>query len=748
MVRIAFGLGLLLVAAAPASSGVRLANAPKAAVEQKVRSRFVHAPLDQQRIRGPLGERMRVNLEARLLRLDTAAALAGLRMRPARQPALAETAGRFLEAAANAWVYSGDERLKALMDRLAADLIATQTVDGYMGAFTERQRWSGPDTWVLRANLQGLLCYYRATGNAAALEAARKLGGLLDATFGQPPAKRALLAVGPYNGLAAAALLGPMAELHRMTGEAHYLAWAQAAARALDAPLTAPLGRGAGMARIARGRALEPLTDLAALLELHRLTGEEAPLRAAIAAWRDVTANRLYVTGAATAGEYFRDAGALPGEDSAGVGDASVTAAWLELNRQLLETTGEAQYADEIERTVFNALLGAQDPKTGGFSQYTPMVGRKRPGVALSATLANGVAAVAMLPQTVWGLRMDGPAVVLYAPGEATIPMQEGLDVALRSETRFPADGAVTLTVRPARAARFPLYLRVPEWCGKFTAAVRDSAYEGKPGEFLKIERNWTPGDAVEIQMDLPVRVVPGGKSYAEFVAVIRGPQALALETSLNPQVQYPHRAAPKSAAAALNEARPGVYTMEGLSSGRPAALTLIPFADAVQYRVWLSRPERIQIGAVAVTAFGRESWSRAGTEMGSICDERPETFRDTFQGRAAAPQDWYAVEMERPVDIARVTYRHGKLFTNGGWFDTSQGKPQIQVKRERAGSWETVATLDSYPNATATAAPGLRDGQAFAVRLPAPVKAVALRIVGKPGQSFSSCAELAGYDK
>jgi DUF1680 family protein len=745
------GLGLLLVAAAPGSSGVRLANAPKAAIEQKVKSRFTHAPLDQQRIRGLLGERMRVNVESRLARLDPAVLLAGFRMRPARQPALAETAGRSLEAATNAWVYSGDERLKTLVDRLAAELIATQAADGYLGVYGNTQRWAGADLWVQRANLEGLLRYHEATGNAAALAAARKLGDLLDATFGQPPAKRFLLAVGPHSGLAAAAMLGPMAELHRMTGEARYLAWAQAAARALDAPLVAPLNSGAGMVKIAHGRALEPLTDLAALVELHRITGEEAPLKAAAAAWKDIVMRRLYLTGTATADERFREAGELPGEESAGVGDASVTAAWIELSRQLFETTGEPQYAEEIERTVFNALAGAQDTKTGGFSQFAPMVGRKRPAVTLSVTLANGVAAIAALPQLVWGVRDDGPAVVLYAPGEATIPVREGLDVALKSETRFPADGAVALAVRPPRAAAFPLYLRVPAWSTKFTATVKDTAVEGRPGQFLKIERTWTPGDVVQIQMDLPVRVVPGGKNYADFVAVMRGPQALALETPLNPQVPYPHRAAPKSIAATgltLTEAKPQVYTIEGLASGRPAPLTLVPFADAVQYRVWLARPDRMQIGAVAVTAFGRESWSRGGSELGSICDERPETYRDTFEGRAAAKLDWYAVETGAPVEISRVMYRHGRLFSNGGWFDTSEGKPQIQIKRERAGQWETVATLDSYPATTATTAPGLRDGEPYQVRLPQPVKAVGLRIVGKPGQSFSSCAELAGYDK
>jgi hypothetical protein len=85
-------------------------------------------------------------------------------------------------------------------------------------------------------------------------------------------------------------------------------------------------------------------------------------------------------------------------------------------------------------------------------------------------------------------------------------------------------------------------------------------------------------------------------------------------------------------------------------------------------------------------------------------------------------------------------------VFQNGGWFDTSSGKPAIQVKRTRTGNWETVATLDSYPVTSATVPPTLHDGQGFEVKLKQPVTAVALRIVGRPGGAFSSCAELAAY--
>ena len=53
----------------------------------------------------------------------------------------------------------------------------------------------------------------------------------------------------------------------------------------------------------------------------------------------------------------------MPGEETSNVGEGCATVTWLQLTWQLLRLTGEAQYAEQLEHTVYNALLGAQDPR-------------------------------------------------------------------------------------------------------------------------------------------------------------------------------------------------------------------------------------------------------------------------------------------------------------------------------------------------------------------------------------------------
>jgi len=741
-------LGCLLAVAALAAPGPRLAGAPKPAVPDTIEDQFTPAPLDRQKLEGLLGQRLRVNLEGRLLHVSETLLLSGYPTRPGAAGASGENAGKFLDAASRTWAYTGDARLKGMADRTAAALEAAEI----------------PASWRigdLRWTLTGLLGYYQVTGDAKALEGARKIGDMLAQTFGEGPGQQSIVAAGAHMGLAATSVLEPVSILYRYTAAPQYLDFARYIVRAYDGPqgshLIKSLEENGSVYRVADARADEILANLSGLLELYRLTGEEAYYKAATAAWKDIVAKRLYITGTVSSGEYFRDDMDLPGEEAASVGEACATVAWFELNWQLLRLSGDTQYAAEIERTIFNQLLGAQDPHTGDISRFAPLVGRKRPNANLSCAVSNAPRAIATIPEIAWGAHEGGLAVLLYAPGEAVIPLRADYEVTLAIATRFPHDGKVAITVRVPRPARFPVFLRVPEWSSNFSATVKGAQTAGEPGKFLQIDRLWHWGDTIEVQMDLPVRVLAGGPSYPDYVALARGPQVLALEAGLNPEVTYLHRASLKTieasqiqlqdAAAALPKGSPGsqAYSVEGAFAGKPEPLVLVPFADAVNYRVWLVKPGRVPIGQVALTAFGTESWSKTGSVAGSICDERPDTYRTSFEGKPAK-EDWYAVEMDKPADIARVVFRHGKVYENGGWFDTSAGKPKIQIRRVKNGPWETVGTLDAYPAFTSAKVPALRDGEPFTLKLSQPVRAMGIRIVGTPARSFSSCAELAAY--
>jgi hypothetical protein len=152
-----------------------------------------------------------------------------------------------------------------------------------------------------------------------------------------------------------------------------------------------------------------------------------------------------------------------------------------------------------------------------------------------------------------------------------------------------------------------------------------------------------------------------------------------------------------------------------------------------------------------SLLAVGSESRSRDGNVTGSINDGEPATFVVTFEGQPAK-EDWFAVTLDRPAAVRRVVFTQGRLFHDGGWFDTSAGKPRVQVQRQRGGAWETVGTLADYPATTASSSAGLKEGQVFTLTLKESVEVLGVRVLGQPAhgdnpqQAFSACAELEAF--
>src|SRR5271157_2782987 len=100
---------LLLLTLLPFS--IALAAAPGAAdpppkVPDAVPDRFLPAPFETQTVTGLLGERMRINLDKRLLAIEEDALLAGFRHQPGEQEWIGEHIGKYLDAAANTWRYT------------------------------------------------------------------------------------------------------------------------------------------------------------------------------------------------------------------------------------------------------------------------------------------------------------------------------------------------------------------------------------------------------------------------------------------------------------------------------------------------------------------------------------------------------------------------------------------------------------------------------------------------------------------
>ena len=721
------------------------------------------------RIDGWLGARIDVNESKRLLAVDTVPLLAGYQKRPGSHPWIGEHIGKWMHAATLAWAYSGDRRLREKLDRAAAALIQCQEPDGYLGTYAPGQRFglypgADWDVWSHKYNLIGLTTYYEYTGDKAALEACRKMADLLIATF---PAKKSILAAGTHMGMAATSVLEPIVVLYRATGDPRYLQFARYIVKSWDEPngprVAASLLSVKRVDKTANGKAYEMLSNLVGLCELARASGDRQLLQAAKNAWQDVVDNRLYITGSASSFETFHGNHELPNSVKSNICETCVTTTWIQLNLQLLRLTGEAKYGDELERSFYNHLAAAQHPRGDDWSYYTALEGRKPYDKGINCCHSSGPRGMALAPQAAYLCAHDDGDTLLVNTLEtsrATLEL-DGQKVTVEQKSEFPRTGHATITVRPAAASAFAIKIRVPVWATPAAVEAAGTKHKADSAGWLVLpSRTWNSGERIAVDFHLGARLIRGEYGNAGRAALAWGPFVLAFDQDRNPGLAQSTGQWGLVESQPLLTLRPGPgLALEGKVIGAkgPQTAIFVPFADAGaaggEYRVWLRAPGVAARPSASLLAEGEESRSRPGNQSGSILDDDLQSVVVTFDGQYAA-EDWYAVAVAVPVQIGRVAFAHGKSFHDGGWFDCSQGKPLVQVRRQKGGTWETIGELADYPPTTATNHRDLKPGAQFSLRLAAPVQAIAVRVVGMPAcgdnaqQAFSSCAGLAAFSK
>jgi len=745
---------------------------------------------------GWLGARVALNASVRLRTLDTAPLLEGFKHKPGSHPWIGEHIGKWLHAATLAWSNNGDPALRAKLDGVVRELIAAQEADGYLGTYTADKRlalhdgadW---DVWSHKYGLIGLLTYHQYTGHAGALRASRKAADLLMGTF---PARRSILAAGTHEGMAATSVLEPVVLLYRITGEPRYLKFAHYIVQSWDEPkgpaIVKSLLQGRPVNQVSNGKAYEMLSNLVGLCELARTTGEATLVQAVQHAWQDVVDKRLYATGSTSQFEHFQADHDKRDTADYHIAETCVTTTWIQLNLALLQLTGEARYGDELERSFYNHLSAAQHPAGDDWCYYTALDGRKQYDKGITCCHSSGPRGMALAPQAAFlrGSGVDaagaqGDVLLVNTLDSASGTFQlGGQSVHVQLDSAFPYKGEAKLSLRMARPARFALKLRAPAWAQPLVlpGATLQAGWAEVPA------RLWHSGEQITLRFNLASRVLSGETTttHKGRAALAWGPFVLAYEQQANPALppmrklglvrtshalpaQYrpgqPLRfeaavdlpAEPAGSDAAASAASPAAASA-GL--GRTATAQFLSFADAGAtqgaFRVWLRAPG-VPLApprpSASLLASGEESRSRSGNVAGSIIDDDLHNLVNTWNGEYRS-EDWFAVTLEQPASALRFVFTHGRNYHDGGWFDTQQGLPQVQVQRSPGAAWDAVGELQDYPATTAASAGALVQGQQATLKLDAPLRFVAVRVVGKPSsgdrpqQAFVTCTELQAF--
>ena len=476
-----------------------------------------------------------------------------------------EHAGKWLAAASRAAARSGDAALLGRVRKVADWLIEGQGADGYLGNYPAPRRftakhppkpvsWNGEpslrtwDIWTHAYLTLGLVELWRVTVEDSYLAAARKIGDLVWRTLTDGGLN--ITDMGNHFGLSATVMLDPALELYFACGEQRYLDLAlriveQAEGEPHNRLLSQALA-GADPSEIATGKAYQLLWNLVGLAKLHRATGDRKYLTAVCNLWTAVREHHLTLGGGPWGGvahrsrEVFNPAAVF---DPNGYVETCSTMAWIQLNRELLNILGEARFAQEIERSAYNDLIGAQAPDGEDWCYYCFPNGRRVHTTYWRCCKSSGAMAIEELPAVAYATTADGGiAVNLLGPGEARFELPEAGTVRVRQDTAYPFDGKIEITVETDDPAEFSLRIRVPDWAQGAQVTVAGEAVAAEAGSYAHLARRWQSGDRVTLS--LPMRpavhraaqrnvqesLAPDGTPVAQqvmrydYLAITRGP--------------------------------------------------------------------------------------------------------------------------------------------------------------------------------------------------------------------------------
>ena len=493
-------------------------------------------------------------------RMDNFLRLAGQSDASQRGPVFSDSdVYKWTEAAGFALESADLPELRTMADKIIKEVVAVQEPSGYLNTYyvgdrakdrmtPEVQRW-GHELYNIGHLLQGAIAYYRATGDSTLLEAGiHFVDGFLLPNFGPGPDKKPIFSGHPEIELA-------LIELYRTTGDKRHLELAGYILQGDDrikVPHRGYVYHFCGIPFTSRthleGHAVRAMYACCGATDYYLETGDQAYWKTLNTLWDDLVNHQMYVTGGVGArsdGEAFGDPYELPnftayGESCAAIGNMM----W---NWRMLAATGDAKYADVIERALYNGINSGMsldgtlycyrnplgfDPSSGDHI--------RNPWYDVTCCPPNLERTFASLPGYFYSTSSEGLYLHLYDDSVLDWHLENGTALKVQQKTKYPWNGVGDITITPEKPVEFTLYLRIPGWSDHTQVKVNEKAVSGAtPGQYLALRRRWEPGDVISVKFDLTTHLVAANPRVVDDygrVAIQRGPLVYCLEQLDQPE--------------------------------------------------------------------------------------------------------------------------------------------------------------------------------------------------------------------
>jgi DUF1680 family protein len=503
-----------------------------------------------------------------------------------KQFALGEMWGKLVRSGSLFYRYTGDPELKTILDAAVADMLSTQRPNGSISCVPPEQQPETSDLWERKYVLIGLQDYYDyVEQKQEILESLKKQVDCLILQLGKPP-KTSILDVGwshmakingkqTPNHIESSTLLEPVVRLFKMTGDKRYLDFAEyiiSEGGCLETNLFEAAYNNVQPYKMCRiyPKAYDTLSLFEGIVEFYRCTDDVYYKQCALNLFENVRKYEITIIGNGGSDQPYHPtvAGEAFGNTAIEQTNPNMTrmmetctgVTWMKYCSHLLRLEGHQKYVDEIEKYVYNGLIGAMKPDGRGFSYVNLLNGVKtndhgwgwnfdsKHGGKLHVTCCNlnGPEGLAYIPYVaVMKDPQRNPVINLYNAATVNMETPKGRPLTINIVTDFPKSGNVKIKVNAEKPEEFTIKLKIPSWSENTQLMGITPQSPLSSGQYAEIKRTWQPNDEINLRLDMRCKLLeaPKGGSTPDsdkYVALRYGPLVLCRNSETDPDYNQP----------------------------------------------------------------------------------------------------------------------------------------------------------------------------------------------------------------
>ena len=428
----------------------------------RVRDAMKLAPSGAVEMKGVIGDSLDTSLKGDILVWDIDDLVRPFRTRHEERAWQTEFWGKWYTSAELAYDFNPSPALDKRLKYAAAELIKTQDSEGSITTYKKDHEFKFNETgglgneygswdlWGRKYVLLGLLNEYARTSDSKVLEAAKKHADYIIKHVG--PGKREIVQIGCWYGLASSSILEPMVLLYRATADKKYLDFCEWIVKSWETnPVKPDLVNKAikgvtvfdmfqhpdtkedlnNYMSYGHSKAYEMMSCYEGLTELYRVTGNPVYREAVEKVMASIRDREITVLGSGAMHERWSDGAFEQQRVNPYWMETCVTATWIKFATQLLRLTGDPVFANDIETTAYNSMLGAQKHDGSWWAHYNTMSGVRKAApeqckMHMNCCVASGPRGLFLLPKLAYMTDSEGVVVNFYEKGGATMPVGDG----------------------------------------------------------------------------------------------------------------------------------------------------------------------------------------------------------------------------------------------------------------------------------------------------------------------------------